>query len=102
MKKIVKKFGNISAILLMIMPVVIVNLNNKIGDYWWVLLIFFICYDAYMYSNILKDEYINNLEKRYTKYIKPNKILNIDISDKEHIKLYEEFIEEIISTLKDK
>lgn len=100
MKKTIKKIGNAVAILLMIMPIVIIKLNDKIGNYWWILLIFFICYDVYMYSNILEFEYINNLEERYNKYIKPNKILNYNISDKEHIKLYEEFVEEIISNLK--
>ena len=53
-----------------------------------------------MYSNILKSEYIEEIEKRYTKYIKPNKVLNVDISDKEHLNIYEKFIEEIINDLK--
>lgn len=100
MKKILNRIGNIIAILLMIMPIVIIVSNDKIGNYWWILLVFSICYDFYMYSNILKSEYIEEIEKRYNKYIKPNKVLNVDISDKEHLNIYEKFIEEIINDLK--
>ena len=100
MKKILNRIGNIIAIILMIMPIVIIVSNDKIGNYWWILLVFSICYDFYMYSNILKSEYIEEIEKRYNKYIKPNKVLNIDISDKEHLNIYEKFIEEIINDLK--
>lgn len=100
MKKILNKTGNIIAIMLMIMPIVIIVSNDKIGNYWWILLVFSICYDFYMYSNILKSEYIEEIEKRYNKYIKPNKVLNVDISDKEHLNIYEKFIEEIINDLK--
>ena len=99
-KKILNKIGNIIAIMLMIMPIVIIVSNDKIGNYWWILLVFSICYDFYMYSNILKSEYIEEIEKRYNKYIKPNKVLNVDISDKEHLNIYEKFIEEIINDLK--
>lgn len=100
MKKILNKTGNIIAIMLMIMPIVIIVSNDKIGNYWWILLVFSICYDFYMYSNILKSEYIEEIEKRYNKYIKPNKVLDVDISDKEHLNIYEKFIEEIINYLK--
>lgn len=100
MKKILNRIGNIIAIILMIMPIVIIVSNDKIGNYWWILLVFSICYDFYMYSNILKSEYIEEIEKRYNKYIKPNKVLNVDISDKEHLNIYEKFIEEIINDLK--
>lgn len=100
MKKILNKIGNIIAIMLMIMPIVIIVSNDKIGNYWWILLVFSICYDFYMYSNILKSEYIEEIEKRYNKYIKPDKVLNVDISDKEHLNIYEKFIEEIINDLK--
>lgn len=100
MKKILNRIGNIIAIMLMIMPIVIIVSNDKIGNYWWILLVFSICYDFYMYSNILKSEYIEEIEKRYNKYIKPNKVLNVDISDKEHLNIYEKFIEEIINDLK--
>lgn len=100
MKKILNRIGNIIAIILMIMPIVIIVTNDKIGNYWWILLVFSICYDFYMYSNILKSEYIEEIEKRYNKYIKPNKVLNVDISDKEHLNIYEKFIEEIINDLK--
>lgn len=100
MKKVLCKIGNVIAILLMISPIIIISLNNKLDNYWWLLLILSICYDFYIYSNILKSEYIEKIEKRYVKYIKPNKILNIEISDKEHIKIYEDFIEEIIKELK--
>lgn len=100
MKKILNRIGNIIAIMLMIMPIVIIVSNDKIGNYWWILLVFSICYDFYMYSNILKSEYIEEIEKRYNKYIKPDKVLNIDISDKEHLNIYEKFIEEIINDLK--
>ena len=100
MKKVLCKIGNVIAILLTISPIIIISLNNKLDNYWWLLLILSICYDFYIYSNILKSEYIEKIEKRYVKYIKPNKILNIEISDKEHIKIYEDFIEEIIKELK--
>ena len=100
MKKILNKTGNIIAIMLMIMPIVIIVSNDKIGNYWWILLVFSICYDFYMYSNILKSEYIEEIEKRYNKYIKTNKVLDVDISDKEHLNIYEKFIEEIINDLK--
>lgn len=100
MKKILNKTGNIIAIMLMIMPIVIIVSNDKIGNYWWILLVFSICYDFYMYSNILKSEYIEEIEKRYNKYIKPNKMLDVDISGKEHLSIYEKFIEEIINDLK--
>lgn len=100
MKKILNRIGNIIAIMLMIMPIVIIVSNDKIGNYWWILLVFSICYDFYMYSNILKSEYIEEIEKKYNKYIKPNKVLNVDISDKEHLNIYEKFIEEIINDLK--
>lgn len=100
MKKILNRIGNIIAIMLMIMPIVIIVSNDKIDNYWWILLVFSICYDFYMYSNILKSEYIEEIEKRYNKYIKPNKVLNVDISDKEHLNIYEKFIEEIINDLK--
>lgn len=100
MKKVLCRIGNVIAILLMISPIIIISLNNKLDNYWWLLLILSICYDFYIYSNILKSEYIGKIEKRYVKYIKPSKILNIEISDKEHIKIYEDFIEEIIKELK--
>lgn len=100
MKKILNRIGNIIAIMLMIMPIVIIASNDKIGNYWWILLAFSICYDFYMYSNILKSKYIEEIEKRYNKYIKPNKVLNVDISGKEHLNIYEKFIEEIINALK--
>ena len=100
MKKILNKIGNIMAIMLMIMPIVIIVSNDKIGNYWWILLVLSICYDFYMYSNILKSEYIEEIEKRYNKYIKPDKVLNVDVSDKEHLNIYEKFIEEIINNLK--
>lgn len=100
MKKVLCKIGNVIAILLMVSPIIIISLNNKLDNYWWLLLILSICYDFYIYSNILKSEYIEKIEKRYLKYIKPNKILNVETSDKEHIKIYEDFIEEIIKELK--
>ena len=59
-----------------------------------------VCYDLYIYSIILKSEYIEKIEEKYKKHIKPNKILDIEINDKEHIKIYEDFIEEIINKLK--
>lgn len=100
MKKVLCKIGNVIAILLMVSPIIIISLNNKLDNYWWLLLILSICYDFYIYSNILKSEYIEEIEKRYNKYIKPNKVLNVDISDKEHLNIYEKFIEEIINDLK--
>lgn len=100
MKKTLIKIGNVVAILLMFSPIVIASLNTKIDKYWWLFLMLSICYDFYMYSNILKSEYIDNIEERYKKHIKPNKILGMEISDKEHIKTYEKFIEEIINSLK--
>ena len=84
----------------MFSPMVIMGFYDKLGNAFWILLILSICYDAYMYSCILKLEYIESLEKRYKDYIKPNKIVNIEISDSEHVKIYEKFVEEIIDRLK--
>lgn len=100
MKRILIKIGNIVAILLMFFPIIICAYNEKIDKYWWLLLVLSVCYDIYIYSIILKSEYIEKIEEKYKKHIKPNKILDIEINDKEHIKIYEDFIEEIINKLK--
>lgn len=100
MKRILIKIGNIVAILLMFFPIIICVYNEKIDKYWWLLLVLSVCYDLYIYSIILKSEYIEKIEEKYKKHIKPNKILDIEINDKEHIKIYEDFIEEIINKLK--
>lgn len=100
MKRILIKIGNIVAILLMFFPIIIYAYNEKIDKYWWLLVVLSVCYDLYIYSIILKSEYIEKIEEKYKKHIKPNKILDIEINDKEHIKIYEDFIEEIINKLK--
>lgn len=69
MKNKIYKFlisiGNIVAILLMIMPIIILNFIDKIGKYWWLLLIFSICYDVYMYSIIHKNNEMEECKKLY-------------------------------------
>ena len=101
MKNKLIEAGNLIAILLMFGPVIIVCHADSLKNIDFVfLLICSILYDMYMYSNILKSEYIKKLEERYSKHIKPNKILGVDISDKEHMKIYENFVEEILNNLR--
>lgn len=100
MKKILLKLGNLIAILLMFGPLIIASFISKLKSVdFFFLLTCSIFYDIYMYSVILKSNYTDGLEKRYEQ-MKPEKILNIKVSDKERIKIYENFIEEIINELK--
>lgn len=100
MKKSLLKLGNLIAILLMFGPLIVANFIGKLKNVdFFFLLTCSILYDIYMYSVILKSNYTDSLEKRYEQ-MKPEKILNIKVSDKERIKIYENFIEEIINKLK--
>lgn len=100
MKKLLLKLGNLIAILLMFGPLIIASFIRKLKSVdFFFLLTCTILYDIYMYSVILKSNYIDGLKKRYEQ-MKPEKILNIKVSDKERIKIYENFIEEIINELK--
>ena len=87
MKKTINKIGNIVAIMLMIMPIVIVILNDKIGNYWWILLILSVCYDSYIYSLIQFDEKMNNNRKLYLNVLK-GKVIESNSEEKKQ-KWYE-------------
>lgn len=100
MKKMLIKIGNLVAVILMFSPIFVLFFYKLIGKYWWILLILSICYDAYMYSNILNDEYIKSLEEKYKKWIEPNKVLDMEFNDTEHLNICKDFIEEIINKLK--
>ena len=100
MKKLLLKLGNLIAISLMFGPLIIASFISKLKSVdFFFLLTCSILYDIYMYSVVLKSNYIDRLEKKYEQ-MKPKKILNIKVSDKERIKIYENFIEEIINELK--
>lgn len=100
MKKICIKLGEVIAILLMFSPIYVVYNYNTISNPFF-LLICTILYDTYIYCVIEKQEYINNMEEHYHKYIKNGSQLpDLNISDREQLKITNNFIEDIFNKIK--
>lgn len=99
MKKICIKLGGVIATLLMFSPIYVIHNYNAISNpFFW--LICTILYDIYMYCIIEKQEYINRMKEHYYKYIKNGpQLLDLEISDKEHLKSTNEFIENVFKNI---
>ena len=101
MKKKIIQIGSVIAALLMLAPLyIIINSDNFSQTHFLILLICSILYDVYMYNEIEKNNYIENAEKRYYDFIKPNNGINNNFSIKERLENTFKFIEELFSKIK--
>lgn len=98
--KFIKNLGNVIAVFLMLSPIIIIREYNKMSEpYFW-----FICsilYDIYMYSIIIKSNFIKGAKERYFKYVKnvDTTLPALKLTDKEKIDNIEKFIEDIFDEL---
>ena len=81
MKEYMIKIGCVISVLLMISPLIILNYNQEIGNYWWVLLILSICYDFYIYSLIQFNDRMEQNKKLYHNVVK-GKAIESDTEEK--------------------
>ncbi len=92
--------GQVIAIFLMLSPVIIIRKFNEMSEpYFW--LICSILYDIYMYSIIIKLNYIKDAKERYFKYVKniDDTIPSLKLTDKEKIDNMENFIKDIFDEI---
>ena len=84
----------------MLTPIIIILQFDNISEplFW---LICSILYDIYMYSIIIKTNFIKNAKERYFKYIKnvDTTLPSLKLTDKEKRENIEKFIEDIFDEL---
>ena len=98
MKTVLIKLGNVIAILLIFGPIVVVHYSNNIktNDFIF-LLICSILYDIYMYSNLKKNDEMQNEKKHYYNYVKDaDKKLNLKITYKEKFNELQNYVEKLL------
>lgn len=98
MKKVLIKSGSVIAALLMFSPLFVIHYSNSIKTNDFVfLLVCSILYDIYMYSNLEKNNEMQNTKKHYYKIVKDaDKKLNLNVTYKEKFNELQNYVEELL------